>query len=168
MYAPVLAKRKINRCVIFDQAMDQSHVALVSLKLEDVGFLHYRCDRPRSLGLNMSSVVKVFKLCGGQDTVAIQSEDDGEMITFVFENNGRLSSRVGLTKILSLQLGSYPRLCVSALFTVLLSPSVSNGSVNACLLLCSQPRRRLRRSVCALWVSSKNLWVFRRKNQATL
>lgn len=86
-------RRQTNRKdVVFDQAMDQSHVALVSLKLEDVGFLHYRCDRPRSLGLNMPSVVKVFKLCGGQDTVAIQSEDDGEMITFVFENNGALSS----------------------------------------------------------------------------
>ncbi|CDJ56935.1 proliferating cell nuclear antigen 1, putative [Eimeria maxima] len=69
------------------QAMDQSHVALVSLKLEDVGFLHYRCDRPRSLGLNMSSVVKVFKLCNSQDTVSVQNEDEGDMITFVFENN---------------------------------------------------------------------------------
>lgn len=69
--------------------MDQSHVALVSLKLEDVGFLHYRCDRPRSLGLNMASVVKVFKLCSSHDTVALQSEDDGDMITFVFENNGQ-------------------------------------------------------------------------------
>ncbi|CDJ47781.1 proliferating cell nuclear antigen 1, putative [Eimeria brunetti] len=70
------------------QAMDQSHVALVSLKLDDVGFLHYRCDRPRSLGLNMASVVKVFKLCGPMDTVSIQNEDDGDMITFVFENSG--------------------------------------------------------------------------------
>ncbi|CDI80056.1 proliferating cell nuclear antigen 1, putative [Eimeria acervulina] len=69
------------------QAMDQSHVALVSLKLEDVGFLHYRCDRPRSLGLNMASVVKVFKLCSSQDTVSVQNEDEGDMITFVFENN---------------------------------------------------------------------------------
>ncbi|CDJ38724.1 proliferating cell nuclear antigen 1, putative [Eimeria tenella] len=69
------------------QAMDQSHVALVSLKLEDVGFLHYRCDRPRSLGLNMSSVVKVFKLCSSQDTVSVQNEDEGDLITFVFENN---------------------------------------------------------------------------------
>lgn len=69
--------------------MDQSHVALVSLKLEDVGFLHYRCDRPRSLGLNMASVVKVFKLCSGQDTVSVQNEDEGDMITFVFENNGK-------------------------------------------------------------------------------
>ncbi|XP_026190822.1 proliferating cell nuclear antigen [Cyclospora cayetanensis] len=69
------------------QSMDQSHVALVSLKLEDVGFLHYRCDRPRSLGLNMASVVKVFKLCSGQDTVSVQNEDEGDSITFVFENN---------------------------------------------------------------------------------
>ena len=28
------------------QAMDNSHVALVSVKLERVGFANYRCDRP--------------------------------------------------------------------------------------------------------------------------
>lgn len=78
--------------------MDQSHVALVSLKLEDVGFLHYRCDRPRSLGLNMASVVKVFKLCSGQDTVSVQNEDEGDMITFVFENNGKMPPIMFLTQ----------------------------------------------------------------------
>ena len=28
------------------QAMDQSHVALVSFKLQESGFSSYRCDRP--------------------------------------------------------------------------------------------------------------------------
>ncbi|KAF8821463.1 proliferating cell nuclear antigen PCna1 [Cardiosporidium cionae] len=68
------------------QAMDTSHVSLVSLTLEDSGFLHYRCDRERALGLNMPSVCKVFKLCGSNDSVAIHNEDDNDSVTFVFEN----------------------------------------------------------------------------------
>lgn len=76
------------------QAMDQSHVALVALKLDDVGFVHFRCDRERSLGLNLPSVCKVFKLCNPNDSCNIQNEEDSESVMFVFENEAdeRLSS----------------------------------------------------------------------------
>lgn len=37
------------------QAMDPSHVALVSLRLSTEGFDDYRCDRNLSLGINMVS-----------------------------------------------------------------------------------------------------------------
>ncbi|PFH38232.1 proliferating cell nuclear antigen PCNA1 [Besnoitia besnoiti] len=76
------------------QAMDSSHVALVALKLDDVGFVHFRCDRERSLGLNLASVCKVFKLCSNADSCSIQNEEDSDTVTFVFENEAdeRLSS----------------------------------------------------------------------------
>ena len=35
------------------QAMDSSHVALVSLMLKSEGFENYRCDRNLSLGINL-------------------------------------------------------------------------------------------------------------------
>jgi len=69
------------------QAMDSSHVALVSFKIEDSGFVHFRCDRERALGLNMPGVCKVFKLCGNNDSVAIQNEDGADHLIFVFEND---------------------------------------------------------------------------------
>lgn len=68
------------------QAMDSSHVALVALRLEDSGFVHFRCDRDRTLGLNMPSVCKVFKLCGNNDTVALQNRDESDILSFLFEN----------------------------------------------------------------------------------
>ncbi|EPR63667.1 proliferating cell nuclear antigen PCNA1 [Toxoplasma gondii TgCatPRC2] len=76
------------------QAMDSSHVALVALKLDDVGFVHFRCDRERSLGLNLASVCKVFKLCSNADSCSIQNEEDSDTVTFVFENEAdeKLSS----------------------------------------------------------------------------
>lgn len=76
------------------QALDGNHVALVHLKLHESGFALYRCDRPRALGINISSVNKAFKACSGSDSVLIQSEEEKDVITFVFENSvdDRISS----------------------------------------------------------------------------
>lgn len=38
------------------QAMDSSHVALVSLTLNESGFDNYRCDRPITLGLSIENL----------------------------------------------------------------------------------------------------------------
>ena len=38
------------------QAMDSSHVALVSLLLRSEGFEHYRCDRSMSRGMNLNNM----------------------------------------------------------------------------------------------------------------
>ena len=40
------------------QAMDSSHVSLVSLKLHANGFEHYRCDRPLTMGMNLMNMVR--------------------------------------------------------------------------------------------------------------
>jgi len=40
------------------QAMDSSHVSLVSLKLHPDGFEHYRCDRPLTMGMNLMNMVR--------------------------------------------------------------------------------------------------------------
>lgn len=68
------------------QAMDSSHVSLVSLELKESCFDFYRCDKNRTLGLNMATVSKVFKLCGNDDAVILRHEDDGDAVSFVFEN----------------------------------------------------------------------------------
>eukprot|EP01069_Polyplicarium_translucidae_P001641 Polyplicarium_translucidae@DN1753_c0_g1_i2.p1 len=70
------------------QAMDGSHVSLVCLHLKEKIFDHFRCTRPRTLGLNMAAVSKVFKLCGNDDAVVIRHEDDGETVSLVFEGSG--------------------------------------------------------------------------------
>ena len=40
------------------QAMDSSHVSLVSLLLRSDGFDHYRCDRNISMGMNLTNMVR--------------------------------------------------------------------------------------------------------------
>jgi hypothetical protein len=40
------------------QAMDSSHVSLVSLKLHSDGFAHFRCDRPLTMGMNLANMVR--------------------------------------------------------------------------------------------------------------
>ncbi|CAG9764931.1 unnamed protein product [Ceutorhynchus assimilis] len=67
------------------QAMDNSHVSLVSLNLKSDGFDKYRCDRNLILGMNLASLAKVFKSSGEGDTVTIKAQDDADTVSFMFE-----------------------------------------------------------------------------------
>ena len=42
------------------QAMDSSHVSLVSLNMRSDGFEMYRCDRTLSMGMNLVSFLKRY------------------------------------------------------------------------------------------------------------
>jgi len=68
------------------QAMDSSHVSLVSLLLREDGFERYRCDRNISLGINLSSMSKIIKCAANDDTVTLKAEDKGNSVTFVFDS----------------------------------------------------------------------------------
>lgn len=56
------------------QAMDTSHVALVSLNLSMEGFEEYRCDQPVVLGINIANMSKVMKLADPQDSITLQAD----------------------------------------------------------------------------------------------
>ena len=43
------------------QAMDNSHVSLVSVSLRSDGFDRFRCDRQLSMGMNLESMGKILK-----------------------------------------------------------------------------------------------------------
>jgi proliferating cell nuclear antigen len=68
------------------QAMDTSHVSLVSLLMRDDGFEFYRCDRSLSLGLNLASITKVLKCAGNDDIITLKAEDQGDSLTLMFES----------------------------------------------------------------------------------
>jgi len=75
------------------QAMDSSHVSLVSLNLKSEGFEQYRCDRNLSMGMNMASLAKVLKCANNNDIVTIKAQDNADIVTFTFENtNGDRTS----------------------------------------------------------------------------
>jgi len=90
------------------QAMDSSHVSLVSLHMKEQAFDLYRADRMKVLGVSMESLAKIFKICGNDDAVTMKCEDDSDTVSFVFEgeNDDRISDfSLKLLDIESEQLG---------------------------------------------------------------
>ncbi|XP_075149525.1 proliferating cell nuclear antigen [Haematobia irritans] len=68
------------------QAMDNSHVSLVSLTLRSDGFDKFRCDRNISMGMNLGSMAKILKCANNDDTVTIKAQDNADTVTFMFES----------------------------------------------------------------------------------
>ena len=75
------------------QAMDNSHVALVSMMLKAEAFSPFRCDRNISLGINLSSFQKVLRCAQNEDILTMKAEDSPDVVNMVFENasNDRIS-----------------------------------------------------------------------------
>ena len=88
---------------IFCQAMDTSHVSLVSVDLKADGFDKYRCDRNLSMGMNLTSMGKILRYreifltevvilssccrcAGNDDIITVKAEDQGDTVTFMFES----------------------------------------------------------------------------------
>ncbi|KAJ2900287.1 hypothetical protein MKZ38_002505 [Zalerion maritima] len=75
------------------QAMDNSHVALVSMTLKAEGFSPYRCDRNIVLGVNLTSLMKVLRAAQNEDILTLKAEDAPDSLNLVFESssNDRIS-----------------------------------------------------------------------------
>ena len=65
--------------------MDNSHVALVAVKLEAAGFKRYRCDRPIPLGVNVAALTKVVKCAKDDDITTLKAADDADVLTLTYE-----------------------------------------------------------------------------------
>lgn len=68
------------------QAMDNSHVALVSMMLKAEAFSPYRCDRNIALGVNLASLTRVLRAAGNDDMMTLKAEDNPDVLNLVFEN----------------------------------------------------------------------------------
>ncbi len=71
------------------QAMDSSHVALVSFQLKEYGFNSYRCERPMTLGISIENLSKILKCASNDDIITMQAEEDPTSIKFMFESNSK-------------------------------------------------------------------------------
>lgn len=70
------------------QAMDNSHVALVSMMLRTEMFDPYRCDRNIALGINLGSLTKVLRAAQNEDVLTLKAEDSPDVVNLVFESSG--------------------------------------------------------------------------------
>ena len=68
------------------QAMDSSHVSLVSLSISADGFEPFRCDRNVTLGMDTATLSKILKCASNDDSITIKAEDSGDTVSFVFES----------------------------------------------------------------------------------
>lgn len=67
--------------------MDTPHVCLTTMTLRSQAFEVYRCDRPLSMGINLSSISKILKCAASKDSVKIVADDEGaDCAEFIFEN----------------------------------------------------------------------------------
>jgi len=75
------------------QAMDNSHVALVSMMLKSESFSPFRCDRNIALGINLTSLQKVLRCAQSEDILTLKAEDGPDVVNLVFESaeNDRIS-----------------------------------------------------------------------------
>ncbi|KAF2105382.1 proliferating cell nuclear antigen [Lophiotrema nucula] len=69
------------------QAMDNSHVALVSMMLKTEAFSPFRCDRNIALGINLGSLTKVLRAAQSNDILTLKAEDAPDVVNLVFENS---------------------------------------------------------------------------------
>jgi proliferating cell nuclear antigen len=68
------------------QAMDNSHVALVSMMLKSDSFSPFRCDRNIALGINLGSLTKVLRCAQNEDILTLKAEDAPDVVNLVFES----------------------------------------------------------------------------------
>lgn len=79
------------------QAMDNSHVALVAVKLNADGFAFYRCDRPIPLGVNLATLFKLLKCAKDDDKCTLKADDDADVLRLKYEAQRTSASRLRTT-----------------------------------------------------------------------
>jgi hypothetical protein len=109
--------------------MDNSHVALVAVKLSADGFKKYRCDRPLPLGVNLNSLTKVLKCAKASsmasspyppvltppdqddDACILKASDDADILNLTYESRSQFmpSSRL-YPSLITARLGPYRRI----------------------------------------------------------
>lgn len=71
------------------QAMDASHVALVSMHLNRKYFDSFECKTNLTLGVNLGSIQKILKCGDTDDVLTLRTNEDSTELKFQFENGGK-------------------------------------------------------------------------------
>lgn len=69
------------------QAMDVTHIALVTLSLKSEGFTSYRCDKQFPIGIKLPQLHQILKCSDSGDSITLECEADPNTLKIVFENN---------------------------------------------------------------------------------
>ena len=69
--------------------MDSSHVSLCALSMRADGFDHYRCDKPKSLGINTLNLSKILKCAANEDIITLKAQEGVDSLSLLFESNSQ-------------------------------------------------------------------------------
>lgn len=68
------------------QAMDLSHVALVTLNLKADGFDEFKAHKVYSLGVKLQNLHKILKCANPNDMIIMECEDEPSQLHLKFES----------------------------------------------------------------------------------
>ena len=68
------------------QAMDNSHVSLMSVNMRADGFDVFLCNKFIRMGVDLAEMSKILKYATNKDIITMKVEDESETITFTFES----------------------------------------------------------------------------------
>ena len=69
--------------------MDSSHVSLCALSMRSDGFDHYRCDKPKSLGINTLNLSKILKCAANEDIITLKAQEGVDSLSLLFESSNQ-------------------------------------------------------------------------------
>ncbi|KAI5180943.1 proliferating cell nuclear antigen [Nematocida sp. AWRm80] len=99
------AAMKVTPEGIYIQVMDTMQVCMVDLFIKSTSFESYRCDKTVSLGLPLTSILKVFKSLPTEDvpSILLSADDEGTVLNVICEcdNRRRYSHQLKLLDISS-------------------------------------------------------------------
>ncbi|OMJ94555.1 hypothetical protein SteCoe_2196 [Stentor coeruleus] len=76
---------EVNQNGLALQAMDASHVALVSFLLRAEEFEEFECHQPQIFGINIGNLAKILKCAENDDRITLRAESGSSKLTFIFE-----------------------------------------------------------------------------------
>ena len=83
---------QINQTGMSLQAMDTSHVALVSAIIKAEGFTAFSCSKQITIGVNLEHMIKVMKLAEEDDNMTLKADESGDKLYMSFENASNILS----------------------------------------------------------------------------
>ncbi|RPA94200.1 proliferating cell nuclear antigen [Choiromyces venosus 120613-1] len=75
------------------QTMDNSQIALVPIVLQAVGFLPYHCDRKLTHGISLTTLTKILRYTGDEDTLALKAKNNPHTMNLILESFGIEASK---------------------------------------------------------------------------
>merc|ERR1712083_973860 len=69
------------------QAMDTTHIALISLYLDSSGFDSFRCDKNMSMGMDLKVLCKMLRCVTDDETITVKAADRGETVNLLVDKN---------------------------------------------------------------------------------